>query len=261
MKLNVLLAKTEALASPYKAMIKDYIKFFKSSGSAFLGVKKTYVPRPDTVDVPSMSGITRIQTTVEEKLEWLEENAKPYINALFSQERTNAQGHTVPLSIGGKTIANLTSLELLRLKSLLESQELKDMYATLPVRSDAQNWLPSTSEDYSGRKVYESTLLSGINKTTDKESYILEDPNIGKNPNYNPAPQMGVKTTTKELGDYTQQFFTGEISQRERAEILQRRQTLYTAVITALKEANEVEAVPSELTSEKLFGYIHHGTI
>lgn len=49
MKLNVLLAKTDALASSFKTSLKDYIKFFKGNNGAFLGVRKTYSPNPGTI--------------------------------------------------------------------------------------------------------------------------------------------------------------------------------------------------------------------
>ena len=50
-------------------------------------------------------------------------------------------------------------------------------------------------------------------------------------------------------------------SHRERAELLRRRTKLLTAVIEALKEANDVEAIESNMTAEKLFGYLHKGVI
>lgn len=259
-KQGIILAKTEALSASFKASLKDYIKFFKGSTGAFLGVQKTYEPELGTVDDPSLRGATQVQTTVAEKLQWLEENQKEYIDCLFCQEKTNSMGATVKLVVDDVVIAeNASALELLRLKSLLETQELKDMYALLPVRSDSEIWKKSQNENYIGREIYESNLISGVNKTTDKESYIIEDPNIGKNPAYNPTPQVGVKTTTRELGKYTSQKFTGETSQRERAEILARRQKLYIAVIAALKEVNDTEVTYSEITAEKLFGYLHRG--
>ena len=257
-KVNVLLAKTDTLAASFKSNLKDYIGFFKNKQGAFQGLKKTYDPKPGTIDVPSMRGNTLVQTTGYEKLDWFEQTQKEYIDALFSQERSNAAGYTVPLIADGVNFGSLTALELLRLKSLLESSELKEMYENLPVRSDAKVWKPSTNEDYTGRfGIFESEQQKGVNKTTEKESYILPDPNasVGR------APQVAQKTTVMELGDYTTQEFTGEISHRERAEILRRRQNLLVAVIAALKEANDIEATPSTITAESIFGYLHRGKI
>lgn len=255
MKLNVLLAKTDALASSFKASLKDYISFFKGKQGAFQGLKKTYEANPGTIDVPTLRGYTRIATTVSEKLQWLEENSKEYIDALFSQERTNASGTLVALSVDGVDFGQVSSLELLRLKSFLESSELKDLYGLIPVRSDSRNWVKTSDEDYAGREIYETEKQEGINKTTEKEAYILPDPNASAGR----APQVAQKNTVIELGKYTSQEFSGEMSHRERAEILQRRQKLHTAVVEALKTANEIEAIPSDITSEKIFGFLHRG--
>lgn len=55
-----------------------------------------------------------------------------------------------------------------------------------------------------------------------------------------------------ELGDYTMQRFSGEWTPRQRALALQRS----SATIAALKTANEVEEVKSELDSEWLLKYL-----
>lgn len=149
-----------------------------------------------------------------------------------------------------------TALELLRLKSILETTELKEMYSLIPVRSDTKLWNPSI--EYGSRKVYETELKVIIDKTMDKEQYIIEDPHAGSPGR---TPQVSTKNTVRELGTITSQEFTGEISQRERAEILYRRQELLVAVIAALKEVNDVEAVSSDMTSQKLFSFLHKGVI
>lgn len=259
-KLNVLLAKTDSLAASFKAGLKDYIKFFKGSQGAFKGMHKTYSPREGTIDEPSMRGVIMVQTTVDEKLDWLEETQKEYIDALFSQEKTNASGVAkAHLKVDEVDFGELTTLELLRLKTILESSELKDMYETIPVRSDSEVWNKTTHEEYLGREIYESKLTVGVKKSTTKESYILQDPNLDKlKDSEGYKPQIATKDTIIELGDYTAQAFTGEYSHRERAEILRRRDRLLVAVISAIKEANDCEVVESELTAEKLFGYLHN---
>ena len=52
------------------------------------------------------------------------------------------------------------------------------------------------------------------------------------------------------------QRFSGEWTPRQRALALQRRSTLLSATIAALKTANEVEEVKSELDSEWLLKYL-----
>ncbi len=261
-KLNVLLAKTDHLASIFKKSIEDYLKFFKTSQGAFKGEKKTYEPKPGTIDLPNERVNKLVVTTVDEKLDYLVEHSKEYIDALFSQEKTNACGLAkAELTVDGVVFGEFTSMELLRLKSLLESGTFKEMYENLPVRNDDETWTKTKNDMYKSRNVYESTKREGINKSIMKESYILTDPNLSKIDASKYTPQIATKDTIIELGDYTYQKFSGETSHVERAEILSRRSKLLTAVIGALKVANEVEVIPSEMTADKIFNYLHKGKI
>lgn len=257
MKLNVLLGKTDHLSSIYNALLKSYITFFKGKQGAFLGEKRTYVPKEGTVDEPSKRKNILVQTTVIEKFNWLTENSKDYIDALFSVEATNASGKAkAELTVNGTKWGEFTSLELLRLKSLIENNDLKGMLENIPVRSDSNIWEENSAEQYKGRNIFQTPITSGIEKTTVKETFILEDPNIAKIDAKSYSPQLAQKNTTQELGDYTHQYFSGEISQREKANILKRRSGLLTAVIEALKQCNDVEAVPSNLNSNKILNYL-----
>lgn len=259
MKLNVLLAKTDHSASQFKRLIGDFLTFFKGKESEFKGVKKTYVPREGTMDEPSMRGYTQVVTTVEEKLDWLEEQAAEHIDNLFSIEATNASGKAyAELVVDDESWGELSSLELLRLKSLLETGDLEQMYANIPVRSDSEIWGETTADEYEGRDVWEKGLDRGVKKSIVKKEYVLEDPNLrGRELPANYNPKVGQKDEILELGDYTVQHFTGQYSHRQRAEILRRRSKLLSAVIEALKKANDVEQTSSSITSQKLFGYLH----
>ena len=257
-KLNVLLAKTDYLASQYQAMVKDFGRFFSKSQGAFQGELKTYNTREGVVDEPNRRSNTLIQTTVAEKFEWFTDNCKDYIDAQFALEATNASGDArALLRVDGESWGDFSSLELLRLKSFIENSDLRSMLEGIPVRSDAINWTKSENAAYAARDVYETVQLSGVAKTTVKTNYILDDPNIGKLKDAGSyTPQLGVRSEILELGDYTHQNFNGMFSQRQKAEILKRRSSLLSAIIQALKECNEVEAITSGLTSDKIFGYL-----
>lgn len=132
------------------------------------------------------------------------------------------------------------------------------MYMNIPVRTEDEIWTVTGDEAYSGRKVFQGNQLSGTEKSILKEAVIVPDPNVQylkDTSSY--KPQLVNKDTVIELGDYTYQKFSGEASHRERAEILQRRAKLLTAVIEALKVCNDIEAVQSNVTADKLFSYLH----
>lgn len=257
MKLNQTLAKTQHLAASFKAMIRDYMGFFRNHQGAFKGITKTYTPKEGTVDEPTKRSIILVQTTVTEKLEWFKKSAREYINSLFAQEATNASGTvSTELIVDGKNWGKVSSLELLRLKSILENGDLVSMIENIPVRSDAVIWEPNTADVYLGREIVQTPIDTYTAKTTIKESYVLEDPNIVNIGGAKYTPQLGQKNTTVELGEGTQQDFSGEWTQRVKAETLAKRTKLLNAVIEALEKCNEAEIVESNITSEKLFGFI-----
>ena len=255
-KLNIALAKTDALSHSFLNMLNDFTRFFHKSQGAFIGEKRTYQPKPDTIDEPNKRGNVLVQTTVNEKLDWFINNAADYIKSLFDQEKTNSSGNaTAELVVGGKSWGIFTSLELLRLKSIVSNATLTQMLSFIPVRSDSEEWDPTDDDMYGDRKIMETPLVKGVNITTTKEDYILKDPNVSKDsPNYNAV--VAQRTTTMELGDYTYQRFSGQWSQRERANTLARKNELLVAVIAALKVCNEAEIVESTLTANQIFGYI-----
>lgn len=257
-KLNTLLAKSEALAPSYKGLVADYMKFFKGSQGAFTGEKKTYEPLPDTVDEPNRRGNRLVQTTVNEKWDYFTTIANDYFDTVMSIEKSNAEGLAkAELVVDGNSWGEFTTLELLRLKSIVENGELLKMLENTPVRSDSEEWSSTSSEMYQDREVSESPVISGTNRTTEKESYILQDPNIGKLQDQSSyTPQVAQKTKSVELGKYTVQKFSGEWSQRQKAAMLLRRTQLLTSIAEALKEANDVDAVSSGLSGEKVFGFL-----
>lgn len=262
MKLNTLLAKTEHLGVQFKKIIGDYVNFFKNNQGDFRGEKKTYDPNPGTMDEPSLRGNRLVVTTVDEKLDYLVATTSEYIDSLFSQERTNSMGIAkAELIVDGNNFGEFTSMELLRLKSLIENNVLETMYLTIPVRDDKEIWKTVTDEEYKGRNIFESTLQEGSKRTTVKESYIVVDPNLTKETSSRYTPILAEKNSVMELGKYTLQKYSGEYTHRERAEILGRRTKMLTAVIEALKVANDVETVQSSMTAQKIFSYLHKGSL
>ncbi|RKZ54865.1 MAG: hypothetical protein DRQ44_18525 [Gammaproteobacteria bacterium] len=261
LKLNVLLALTDNLRVAYKNMVTDYSKYFSKSQGAFRGEKRTYTPREGTVDDLSKRGFTPVATTVKEKLDYFIENVGGFVDALFSQEKTNASGIAkAELVVDGKIWGDFTSLELLRLKSVMESSDLgniEGVLSSIPIRSDSEVWNKCDEGD---RELLETDILNGVAKTTIKTPYIPTDPNlVGKDLPVNYQPPIVSRDEVFELGDYTHQKFSGEWSSREKALSLKRRGVLITAITMALKEANDVTAVESTLTADRIFGYLFFG--
>lgn len=260
-KVNTLLAVVEHSTATIVAAVRDYAAFFKTKQGMFLGQKNTYVPREGYPEDPTKMGTTRVATTVDEKFNWLLPQLKEHYKNVFSIEATNSNGAaTVELKVGEKFFGKLTALELMRLKNVLTSKDLDDMYRVIPVRSDSAVWEKTNNSDYEGRAVFETPQVSGVTKTTEITEEILVDPNL--DPTHLPAnyrPQVTQKRKTVEIGDYTIQKFSGEWNQQQRAELLKRKSDLLAAVIEALKEVNDIEVKPANLDVDAMFNFIHTG--
>lgn len=260
-KMNTLLAKVDHSASVYAKEVNEYASYFKNSQGAFRGEKKTYAPREGYPEDPTKKGVTAVQTTVNEQLDWFKDIAANYLNEVFAVEATNSMGaRKVELVVDGHSFGELTALDLMRLKSVLTAKELVTMYERIPVYSDSEIWTPTQNTEYKGREILENELMKGVSRTTETKEEILKDPNI--DPANIPANYRAAivqRKTTVEVGDYTMQKFTGEWSQKQRADLLNRRSKLLKAVIAALKEVNDQEVVESNLDANALLDYIHYG--
>lgn len=258
MKLKTLLALTQDGLATFRQILKDYSKFFNNSQSAFLGRKNTYSPKDESIDDPKLRDYVRVVTTVDEKMEYFFQIVGPYITNVFAQEATNATGKVkANLFVEGQDWGEFSALELLRLKGIVENGDLKKMIEDIPVRSDAEIWTLTTTEEYAGRTIFEKPVVFAQNKTTQKEQYILVDPNIDKlKSSEGYKPQLASKDTILILGDQTRQEFSGMWSHRQRAEVLRKLSVLRDAITVALEKANDVEIVESNMNGDKLLNYL-----
>lgn len=260
-KMNSLLAVVEHATASVNRMIEDYTFFFKNKQSMFRGFKKTFVPRDGYFEEPSKMGTVVVTTTVDEKLDWFVIQFKKWLESIFSVEATNSSGApTVEFIVDGINFGKLTALDLMRLKNILTQKEFVNVLELIPVRSDSEVWIPTTNPEYSGRAVFETELIKGVTRTTETEDLILKDPNL--DPTHLPNNYQARVTTRKktvETGDYTQQLFTGEWTQRQRAELLRKRSNLLEACIKALKDVNDVETEDSHLNVDNFVDYLFKG--
>lgn len=258
-KMNTLLAQVEHSSQCFKQNVSQYMSLFKKNQGMFQGMQKTYTPRDGQPDDPTKQGTIRVTSTVSEEFDWMKSKTlRPYLEQLFAVEATNSKGaNTVELKVDGVSFGNLTALELMRLKSILTDPNFLEMLRTIPVRSDASIWKRSENEEYTSREIYESPLQTGVVKTTVNEDIVLKDPNL--DPQHLPAnyqSKITQKRTLVELGDYTMQTFSGEWTQHQKAELLNRVSKLTEAVIAALKDVNDCEAIDSNLKVNTFIDYV-----
>lgn len=249
-KLSVLLGLRDKTEKSNQSMLDDMFQKFKNKQGLFRGERRTYHALDGYADDPTKRGYTAVASTVAEQLEWFKKYTLDYFNITLSVEKTNATGIKAKLVVDGNDWGEYTTLELLRLKSILDGK-MKAMIAELPIRKETVIWTPTDDANYEGRSIFQSPLDEGFSKTTIKESYILTDPH----PDKNRQPQVAEKSTQVNVGAYTSQEFSGEFTNKQRADLQVRYDKLYTAIIEALETANNAEAQESDL-GEKVLNYL-----
>jgi len=248
-KLSVFLGLRDRTEKTNQNMLDDMHGKFKNKQGLFQGIRNTYEPLTGYADEPGKRNFTAVASTVKEQLDWFKEHTKDFYGITFSIEKTNAGGVTAELEVDGVKWGVYTSLELLRLKSILDSK-LKAMISEIPIRKETVIWSPTQDANYTGRDIFESPLNKSFAKTTLKETYIVNDPHVKDMPGR--APISAEKSTQVNVGEASTQEFSGEYTNRQRAEIQTRYEKLYKAVIKALETANDKTVERSNLGDKVL---------
>lgn len=245
-KVNVLLALRQKTGARFTKMVAEYTAYFKSKQGAFKGVLKTHSPLDGYSIDPTKVANERVVTTVNEQMDWFIKGALDYLNITLSIEASNSEGApSVALEFDGKTYGPYTAAVLLRLRGVLEGDNVLNMFNQIPVREETKVWMPATDdEDYKRRGIVQTERQSGETRTTETHDEILKDVNLDPQhlPSNYSAKVTQIRKTVK-TGDYTAQFFSGEWTHEKRANLLKRRSMLLDAIDIALQNVNDREAV------------------
>lgn len=252
-KLSVLLGLREKLEKDHMNMLNDMVQKFTKKQGLFQGFQNLFTPREGFADDPEKRKFQNVSSTVREQLDWFKKNSKDYLATTLTIEKTNAKNANADLVVDGKSWGSYTTLELLRLKGILDSK-LKLMFQELPIRPETQLWTKSEKPEFKDRDIWENAVDKGSTKTTVKDTIIVNDPHIKDAPNRPPVTrETSIQVNT---GDYSNQNFSGAITNLERAELEVRYNNLYKAVIAALEAANSVEVDVSDL-GDKVLDYLY----
>lgn len=251
-KQAVLLGLREKLEKTFAGMQDDYLSKFKNKQGIFQGWNKTYDALEGYADDPSKRSFQKVSSTVKEQLDWFKEHTQDYFTTVLSIEKTNSTGIKATLVVDGQTWGEYSVLELLRLKSIMDGK-LKAIIQELPIRDEKAIWNKTTKDYYGDRDVWETRETDGFSKTTLKRVEIVNDPHVKDAPGRAPVPAQ-IETQVN-IGHFTEQKFSGEITMLQRAEILVKYDKVYNAIIEALETCNSVDAQLSDL-GKKFIEYI-----
>lgn len=267
--LSQILAFSENAKNVIKLAINNYGKFFSKNQGAFKGKLNTYQPFPGEEERPDKVDNELVVTTVREKINYLKNELAPELKHILDKEATNASGLAkAELIVDGVSWGEHTTCELLALKNFLFNKPLKDVISIIPVRADDKPWIKveEKHEQYKNREIYQLPTMEYPERVGDKQEFILENPNYTKAlekciaANVTPPPVPAVKTSSKNVvrvvGTATQTEFTGADSHINRAGYLRQLEQLKIAVVDALARANKVEAIETNLDTNRVLNYI-----
>lgn len=251
-KQSVLLGLREKLEKTFGNMLDDFIQKFKNKQGVFQGWNKTYDALEGYADDPTKRSFQKVSGTVSEELDWFKKYTSDYFKTVLSIEKTNSTGIKSELVVNAVSWGEYSVLELLRLKSILDGK-LKVIISELPIKDEKVIWSKTNKDYYGKRDVWETPVVEGFSKTTLKRTEIVNDPHIKDAPN---RPPVGVQIETQvNVGHFTEQKFSGEITMLQRAEILVKYDQIYNGIIEALENANNAEALESDL-GKKFIEYL-----
>lgn len=252
-KQSVLLGLREKLEKTFSGMLDDFLSKFKNKQGIFQGHNDTYEALEGFADDPTKRSFQKVSGTVSEQLAWFKKYTSDYFTTVLSIEKTNSTGIKSKLVVDGDEWGEYSVLELLRLKSIMDGK-LRVILNELPIRDEKAHWVPTTNMDlYEGKDVYETPVRQEYSKTTLKRVVIVNDPHIKDTPNRPPVPSQIDEQVN--IGKYTRQKFSGEITVLERAEYLVKFDKVYTGIIEALETANNTESLTSDL-GEKFLNHM-----
>lgn len=248
-KLSVALGLRDRLEKSQANMFDDMLQKFKSNQGLFKGQRNTYEALEGYADDSTKRNYTHVSSTVDEQLAWLKTHSMDYLENVLSVEKTNSTGVKAILVVDGKEWGEYSTLELLRMKSILDGK-FKAILHDLPVRKDTVIWTKSNDPNFEGREVYETPLEKGFARTTKKSMEIINDPHIKDAPGRPPIPQNIEKV--ENIGQMSHQDFSGEYTLKQRADLMVKQEKLYLGIIEALAKANETEVQLSDLGQKAL---------
>lgn len=251
-KQAVLLGLREKLEKTFGGMLDDFIQKFKNKQGIFQGWNKTYDALEGFADDPTKRSFQKVSGTVSEELDWFKKHTADYFKTVLSIEKTNSTGIKAELKVNGESWGEYSVLELLRLKSIMDGK-LRAIINELPIRDEKVIWNKTTKDYYGARDVWETPVVEGFSKTTLKRTEIVNDPHIKDSPNRPPVP-VQIETQVN-VGHFTEQKFSGEVTMLQRAEILVKYDQVYNGIIEALENCNNIDSVESDL-GKKFIEYL-----
>jgi len=193
----------------------------------------------------------KLETTVDENLNYLLPNVAKYWNTVLAKDRANQVAKAdIVLNDGTVLAKDMPATFLLGLETKMG--ELRDVYNTIPTLAPGIDWVENTLERAG---IYKDNNTSASFKTETKTEFVEASPAT----EFHPAQVVPVKNVNN-IGEYKMVSECGMVSPLEKANRLTRFDEVFFAVKKARARANNTVIEKTPRVSEALFKYINTGT-
>lgn len=249
-KLHQLIAVEKDVKNKLQKLVDECSKTFNQRAGLFMETRKSYsaftaddMDRPDEDFVP-------MQTTVQAKLDYVQEAVIRALDVLIQKERANAQAKAdieVEQLDGTKKvlISDVPVSALVQLENNLEDLRTR-VYNEIPTLDPAKNWNP----DATNCNVWVADPVNRQRTRKAQESLVLIQPTKEH------AGQAQMVTVDKPVGTWTHSTKSGALSPKQKSDLLDRIERLIAGVKIARAKANDVE-VETVTIGKKVFNYIN----
>ena len=249
-KLHQLLAVEKDSKNKMAKIIEECSKTFNQRGALFMETSKTYAPisaedndRPDETFEP-------MQSTVIDKLTYVEDSIKQTIDILIQKERANSQAKAdieIENSDGTKTklITDVPVTALVQLENVLEDVRNR-VYNEIPTLDPAKVW----NKDGTKQNVWVANPVQ-LRRTRKVQEPLLMHPATKEHP-----AQTQLITTDKLAGIWTTSVKSGALSPKQKSQLLNALEKLIAGIKIARSKANDIEVEAVQI-GKTIFNFIN----
>lgn len=243
--LHELLAVEGDLEGTHKKIIEETKNTFKKKVEHFFGRhRKLEMFTDDNIDYPEE--FKKLDSTVQQKLDYMMGAEVRYFNALLEKEGTN-QVATADLVVEGVTIgSDLPATFLLGMETRLK--HLRAVYEAIPTLQPGVSW------------VKDETLGEGVYKIENPETQLktetVVEPVVLYDATKEHPAQIKEVSKTRNVGKYVTIIWSGMITPAEKSALLGRIDKLIRAFKQARQRANTTEVVKRTIGKE-IFDFIN----
>lgn len=250
-QLHEILAVEKALGKVSEKMTQESLQTFKKE-NLFKGFIKSLTMFADDEQRLNEHTSLKLETTVDENLDYLIPNIAKYWNTVLAKDLANQLAVADIVLENGKTIAkDVPATFLLGLETKLGA--LRQVFISLPTLAPGIDWRENTLER-AGIWKNENADISF--KTITLQEFVEASPATKEHP----AQVVGVKNV-KNVGTYSMLSESGMVSPLDKATRLERFDEIFSAVKKARSRANNAPVDTTKKVAQQLLEYINKGTI